>query len=90
MCSSLTIDEADDTISPRSGRFQTPQIISPTRVGDAEARPHRLAAQDEALSRLKQRFESAWGHFAYRLRIQGGFYFIKLEVSWHKKVLSVF
>ncbi len=25
-------------------------------------RPHRLVAQDGALSRPKQRFESAWGH----------------------------
>ena len=25
-------------------------------------RPHRLAAQDGALSRLKQGFESPWGH----------------------------
>ena len=25
-------------------------------------RPHRLAAQDEALSRLKLGFESPWGH----------------------------
>ena len=46
------------------GGFKPPQITSPTRVGDAEVGPHRLAAQDEALSRLKQRFESAWGHFA--------------------------
>ena len=32
-----------------------------TRVSDARC-PHRLAAQDGALSRLKQGFESPWGH----------------------------
>jgi hypothetical protein len=26
-------------------------------------RPHRLVAQDEALSRLKPGFEFPWGHF---------------------------
>ncbi len=58
------------------GGFKPPQIISPTRVVNAVG-PHRLAAQDEALSRLKQRFESAWGHLSYnRLRIKGGFYFL--------------
>ncbi len=29
---------------------------------DRGTSPHRLVAQDGALSRLKQRFESAWGH----------------------------
>ena len=28
-------------------------------------RPHRLAAQDGALSRLKQGFESPWGHIKF-------------------------
>jgi hypothetical protein len=39
----------------------TPHTTSLTRVSDAR-RPHRLAAQDGALSRLKQGFESPWGH----------------------------
>jgi hypothetical protein len=30
------------------------------------ARPHRLAAQDVALSRPKQGFDSPWGHFLFR------------------------
>ena len=36
--------------------------------------PHRLGAQDEALSRLKLEFESPWGHWPKALRKQG-FYF---------------
>jgi hypothetical protein len=43
------------------GGFPSPQTTSPTRVSDAR-RPHRLAAQDGALSRPKQGFESPWGH----------------------------
>ena len=34
--------------------------ISPASI--ASRRPHRLVAQDGALSRLKQGFESPWGH----------------------------
>ena len=30
-------------------------------------RPHRLEDQDAALSRLKQGFESPWGHIVYPL-----------------------
>src|SRR5918996_3497976 len=32
------------------------------RVGDAPLGPHRLAAQDTALSRRRHGFESRWGH----------------------------
>src|SRR5215207_4832125 len=35
--------------------------MSLTRVSDSR-RPHRLVAQDGALSRPKQGFESPWGH----------------------------
>ena len=38
-------------------------------------RPHRLAAQDEALSRLKQGFESPWGHKIRLVRILAGLRF---------------
>ena len=34
--------------------------------------PHRLVAQDGALSRLKQGFESPWGH--KRVTISGSFF----------------
>jgi DME family drug/metabolite transporter len=33
--------------------------------------PHRLGAQDEALSRLKLEFESPWGHLPKALQLQG-------------------
>jgi hypothetical protein len=33
--------------------------------------PHRLGAQDEALSRLKLEFESPWGHWCKALQTQG-------------------
>ena len=46
------------------GGFKPPQIISPAQVSDADVCPHRLGAQDEALSRLKLEFESPWGHLA--------------------------
>ena len=36
----------------------------------APRRPHRLAAQDGALSRLKQGFESPWGHLTQKDRQQ--------------------
>ena len=36
------------------GSFKPPHIM--------RKRPHRLAAQDVALSRLKPGFESPWGH----------------------------
>src|SRR5215510_7668666 len=39
----------------------TPQTISLTCVSDIR-RPHRLGAQDGALSRPKLGFESPWGH----------------------------
>ena len=38
-----------------------PQTTLLTRISDVR-RPHRLVAQDGALSRLKQGFESPWGH----------------------------
>lgn len=34
----------------------------PRLIQVVHRRPHRLAAQDGALSRLKQGFESPWGH----------------------------
>lgn len=40
----------------------------------AAASPHRLAAQDGALSRPKQRFESAWGHLPLRPAIPAGLF----------------
>jgi hypothetical protein len=43
------------------GGFEPPYTTLLTHVSDVR-RPHRLAAQDEALSRLKQGFESPWGH----------------------------
>ena len=43
------------------GGFAPLQTTPLTRVSDAR-RPHRLVAQDGALSRLKQGFESPWGH----------------------------
>ena len=52
----LTIDGWNDTISP--ARFD---CVLRTPL-NASRRPHRLAAQDGALSRLKQGFESPWGH----------------------------
>ena len=39
--------------------------------------PHRLVAQDGALSRPKQRFESAWGHKI--TAVKGGFLFIQSD-----------
>lgn len=44
----------------------------PTLAKIARASPHRLAAQDGALSRLKQGFESPWGH--YTTASDGGFF----------------
>jgi len=50
----LTIEDWNDTISP--ARFDCVVLSASNK------RPHRLAAQDGALSRLKQGFESPWGH----------------------------
>ena len=60
----LTIDGWNDTIPPAwYGRLHAAGYPSLTCVSDA-TRPHRLAAQDGALSRLKQGFESPWGHLS--------------------------
>src|SRR5712692_2180819 len=46
---------------PRSGGSNPPPPANPSVP---PARPHRLEAQDTALSRLKHGFESRWGHQA--------------------------
>ena len=48
------------------GGFMPPHTTSLTHVSDAKC-PHRLVAQDEALSRLKPGFEFPWGHLAHSL-----------------------
>ncbi len=55
-------------------------------------RPHRLEAQDGALSRLKREFESRWGHLK-KLKGQPGhtgwlFCFGTLRVSHHREERS--
>src|SRR5512138_3055344 len=43
--------------------------------------PHRLGAQDEALSRLKLEFESPWGHWPKALRLQGFVFGIRMTLA---------
>ena len=53
--------------------------ISPAQIS---RRPHRLVAQDGALSRPKQGFESPWGHRFAKDRQQimlSGFVYVKVE-----------
>ncbi len=48
------------------GGFMLPQTTSLTYISDANC-PHRLVAQDGALSRLKPGFEFPWGHTSHYL-----------------------
>ncbi len=57
------------------GGFKPPQITSPARVSDADVCPHRLGAQDEALSRLKLEFEISMGTSRLTAFVKGGFVF---------------
>src|SRR5712692_4564733 len=53
---------------PRSGGSNPPPPANPSVP---PARPHRLEAQDTALSRLKHGFESRWGHQIVFVRVFG-------------------
>ena len=48
-------------------------------------RPHRLVAQDGALSRLKPGFESPWGHTKRAIYVMALFYSSKLPYKDSEK-----